>query len=375
MAAGQRRLALAIVGALCVGGCEIAPIAPPPPASPAPAPEPEKTPAPEPSRPPVKEPVPARAPDPATPPSPGTPKTNRDPPGQFADNRIAQLFVARITPIKRGDESTGGLDPNIVENGWDWFAKTELEELRAFYGPHLKSATVVAVRPFGSYGLPFEADVPAKMRDRKREDLMRGMAEAYARIADEVGTLILYVGSPDNRPADFSREDAAARARLDQTTQLFRQIKGSRQNVGVGLDASARWPKGSRTWTWAHQLQGEGFWPIVYEAAGPAGNPWNELNYWCIARNATLVDRALDTEFSKPEDVRGTMLRGFQAEDQPRLEDVVAVLRDRSRDHRVYAPLPVLRRMGITNVSELGQAAAGQAASGQATPGRPPAQK
>lgn len=294
----------------------------------------------------------ARTPEPATSPRQrpqATPQAH-----SFTQDQIARLFVARITPVRRGSAATVGLDPDIAAGGWDAFIERELDDLRAFYGSRLSMATVIVVRPFGTFGGIFEADVPARARQAGRDGVYNGMVAAYQRLADAVGTMILYVGAPDNHPDDMSTDDPApAWVRIDQTTAVFRQIRGARRNVGVGLDASAKWGQDSLSWQWAHRLRDEGFWPIVYEATGPAGNPWNATDMWCIARDATLKKREEMAAFAKPQSIRGPVLHGFQLADEPTADDVLAIFHVRTHEARAYTTLAQMRRVGITSLADL----------------------
>lgn len=352
----MKRVLLMLV--MVAAGCELLPAPSPNPGPTETARQPQT--APQPTEPTARrDPTPQSSPQPRTgqsSPQSRTPHTPSTPvsAGRLSEAEVAQRFIARITPVRRGTAATAGLDPAIADGGWDTFIDAELADLRGFYGPHLRQATVVVVRPFGSFGGIFESDVPAKVRASGRDRVYRGMVPAYQRLADSVGTVIFYVGAPDNRPEDVPLDQpAAAWARLDETTALFREIRGSRRNVGVGLDASARWGTDSLSWKWAHRLRDEGFWPIVYEATGPTGNPWNATDMWCIVRDVTLRQREEMEKFAKPSDIRGPVLHGFQMADDPKLPDILAVFAERGHDARVYAALNQLRRLEIRTLGEL----------------------
>ena len=341
------RILLGLIVAM--GGCEVIPSTYPPrsePTQPAPRREPTPQTRQEPS-------------SPQGPTGPTQPTTRSQPPttaseGRLTPTDLTRRMVMRITPVRRGSPATVGFDPAIADGGWNTFVDAELAELRGFFGTDLREVTVVVVRPFGSFGGIFEADVPAKVRAANRGRVYEGMVPAYQRLADAVGTVIFYIGAPDNRPEDVPLDQPeAAWARLNQTSALLREIRGSRRNVGVGLDASARWGTDSYSWKWAHRFKDEGFWPIIYEATGPAGNPWNPTDMWCIARASTLEYRLSNEAFTKPADIRGPVLHGFHAADDPTLADMLSVFFRSDHEARLYIGLAQLRRVNVTTLAEL----------------------
>ncbi len=341
------RILLGLV--VVMGGCEVIPSTYPPRSEPTqPAPRREPTPQ---SRQEPAGPQPRTGPtQPTTRPQPTTTVTG----GRLTPTDVTRRMVMRITPVRRGTAATAGLDPRIANGGWNTFADDELAELRGFFGADLREVTVLVVRPFGSFGGIFEADVPAKVRASRLERVYEGMVPAYQRLADSVGTLIFYIGAPDNRPEDVPLDQPeAAWTRLDQTSALLREIRGERRNVGVGLDASARWGTDSYSWMWAQRFRDEGFWPVVYEATGPAGNPWNPTDMWCIARASTLELRASNEAFATPAEIRGPVLHGFHAADDPTLADMLSVFANRDHEARLYIGIAQLRRVNVTSLTEL----------------------